>query len=81
MSELKVDSTKYPQLLEENLEIQVFGDKDVIVKETQYNVSVDADTKDNLQANWAMAQEALAQAIEYIQSAQGNAQPERGGYL
>ena len=76
---LKVDSTKYPQLREEDLDIQIAENgKDVVVMHKQWSINVDCDTKQSLQENWNMAQESLAQAIEFQEHAQADQKPIEG---
>jgi hypothetical protein len=78
-SDFKVDRTKYGKLRDEHLQVYVDG-QDLSVVHAPTGITISADSRDNVNENWEIAQQAVNSALEHQESV-GPSQPERKGSL
>lgn len=78
-SDFKVDTTKYGKLRDSHLQVYRDGE-DLSVIHISTGITVSADSRDNVNENWEIAQQALNSALEH-QEAVGMTQPPRQGTL
>lgn len=69
-SDFKVDRVKYGRLRDEHLQVYQDG-QDLTVIHAPTGISVSADSRDYVNENWEIAQQALDSALEHVEGASG----------